>query len=71
MKQTLKEFEELQKTDPAAALEKLAELDRVRAQERMSLRHKSTGQWAKNKLIRAKYDKEVKDILILLNSTVK
>ncbi|XP_046609106.1 U3 small nucleolar RNA-associated protein 14 homolog A [Neodiprion virginianus] len=57
-KQQLKEFEELQKTDPEAALAKLELLEKSRAQERMTLRHKSTGQWAKNKQIRAKYDKE-------------
>lgn len=60
IKKTLKEFEELQKTDPEAALEKLEQLDRARAEERMTLRHKSTGQWAKSKQVRAKYDKEVK-----------
>lgn len=59
----MKEFEELQKTDPAAALEKLEQLDKSRAEERMSLRHKSTGQWAKSKQVRAKYDKEVLFIL--------
>lgn len=60
VKAQLKEFEQLQKTDPEAALAKLELLEKSRAEERMSLRHKSTGQWAKNKQIRAKYDKEVK-----------
>lgn len=55
----LKEFEELQKNDPEAALEKLEQLDRTRAEERMSLRHKNTGQWAKSKQVKAKYDKDV------------
>ncbi|XP_034937516.1 U3 small nucleolar RNA-associated protein 14 homolog A [Chelonus insularis] len=58
LKQQLKDFEELQKTDPKAALEKLEQLDRVRALERMSLKHKNTGTWAKNKQIRAKHDKQ-------------
>lgn len=62
IKKALKEFEELQKTDPEAALEKLEQLDRARAEERMTLRHKSTGQWAKSKQVRAKYDKEVTKI---------
>lgn len=53
------EFEKLQKTNPEKALTMLEQLDKSRAEERMSLRHKSTGQWAKNKQIRAKYDKEV------------
>lgn len=51
----------MQKTDPQAALEKLEQLDRARAEERMTLRHKSTGQWAQSKQIRAKYDKDVRD----------
>lgn len=63
VKLQLKEFEELKKTDPEAALEKLQELDKTRAEERMSLRHKSTGQWAQNKQIRAKYDKETRQEL--------
>ncbi|KAK2575960.1 hypothetical protein KPH14_007321 [Odynerus spinipes] len=63
IKKQLKEFEELQKSDPQAALEKLAQLDKTRAEERMSLRHKSTGQWAKSKQVRAKYDKETRQVL--------
>lgn len=59
LKQQLKEFEDLQKTDPEEALKKLESLEKARALERHTLRHKSTGKWAKNKLIRAKYDKEV------------
>ncbi|KAL1464603.1 hypothetical protein WDU94_004233 [Cyamophila willieti] len=58
VKEKLKEFEKLQKTDPEAALEQLELLDKTRAEERISLRHKSTGQWAKNLQVRAKYDKE-------------
>lgn len=59
IKLQLREFEELQKTNPEAALEKLEQLDRTRAEERMTLRHKNTGKWAKSKQIMAKYDKEV------------
>ncbi|XP_033229808.1 U3 small nucleolar RNA-associated protein 14 homolog A [Belonocnema kinseyi] len=62
-KQQLKEFEELLKTDPETAKEKLNPLQKVRAEERMTLRHKSTGHWARNKLIRAKYDKEIRQEL--------
>ncbi|XP_011315406.1 U3 small nucleolar RNA-associated protein 14 homolog C [Fopius arisanus] len=63
IKQQIKEFEVLQKTDPVAAMEKLEQLDRTRAEERMSLRHKSTGQWARNKQVRAKYDTESRKVL--------
>ncbi|XP_032678245.1 U3 small nucleolar RNA-associated protein 14 homolog A-like isoform X2 [Odontomachus brunneus] len=62
-KEQLVEFEKLQKTDPEKALTMLEQLDKSRAEERMSLRHKSTGQWAKNKQIRAKYDKETRQEL--------
>lgn len=69
------EFEKLQKNNPEEALAKLEQLDKSRAEERMSLRHKGTGQWAKNKQIRAKYNKEVsiffkldKKFIFFLNS---
>ncbi|XP_066250018.1 U3 small nucleolar RNA-associated protein 14 homolog A [Euwallacea similis] len=63
IKEKLKQFEELQKTDPEAALKKLDEIEKARALERFSLRHKSTGQWAKSKQVRAKYDKESRQVL--------
>lgn len=59
MRQQIKEFELLQKTDPEAAMKKLEELEKTRAEERATLRHKSTGKWAKNLTVRAKYDKDV------------
>lgn len=63
IKEQLREFEELQKKDPEAALKKLEELDKTRAEERVSLRHRSTGQWAKNQAVRAKYNKEARIVL--------
>ncbi|XP_050460953.1 U3 small nucleolar RNA-associated protein 14 homolog C [Cataglyphis hispanica] len=63
IKQQLKEFEILQNTNPEEALAKLEQLDKTRAEERISLRHKNTGQWAKNQQIRAKYNKETRQIL--------
>ncbi|XP_068967288.1 U3 small nucleolar RNA-associated protein 14 homolog A [Bombus flavifrons] len=63
IKLQLRDFEELQKTNPEAALEKLEQLDRTRAEERMTLRHKNTGKWAKSKQIMAKYDKEARQEL--------
>lgn len=59
IKQQIKEFEYLQKNNPEEALKKLEEIERARAEERVSLRHRSTGQWARSKQVRAKYDKEV------------
>lgn len=63
-KDQIKEFEKLQDTDPVAALEKLNDIEKTRAEERASLRHKSTGQWARNHVVRAKYDKDVSVFII-------
>ncbi|GJQ72186.1 hypothetical protein Trydic_g3278 [Trypoxylus dichotomus] len=62
-KEQMKEFELLQKTNPEQALKKLEEIEMARAEERASLRHKSTGKWARNQQIRAKYDKESRKVL--------
>ncbi|XP_010831151.1 PREDICTED: U3 small nucleolar RNA-associated protein 14 homolog A-like, partial [Bison bison bison] len=59
-KQALKDFEKLQKVNPAAALEELEKLDKARMMERMSLKHQNSGKWAKSKAIMAKYDLEVR-----------
>jgi U3 small nucleolar RNA-associated protein 14 len=48
VKQQLKDFELLQKSDPDAALKKLEQIEHQRALERTSLRHKNTGSWAQN-----------------------
>ncbi|XP_058446563.1 U3 small nucleolar RNA-associated protein 14 homolog A [Malaya genurostris] len=56
----IKQFEQLQKTDPEAALKQLEAIEKQRYQERASLRHKNTGTWAKNMQIRAKYDMNVR-----------
>ncbi|KAI4456734.1 u3 small nucleolar rna-associated protein 14 [Holotrichia oblita] len=63
IKEQMKEFELLQKTNPEEALKKLEEIEKARAEERASLRHKSTGKWARNQQIRAKYDKESRKVL--------
>lgn len=64
IKQQLKDFEKLKDSNPEEALAKLEQLDKTRAEERMSLKHKNTGQWARNKQIKAKYNKEVSVIFI-------
>lgn len=48
IKQKLKEFEELKAVNPEAALKELEKIDKQRIQERVNLRHKNTGTWAKN-----------------------
>ena len=58
-----KEFEELQKSDPNAALEKLEGLDRQRIKERLTLKHRSMGKWARNMASRAKHDKGSREAL--------
>ncbi|KAL1489167.1 hypothetical protein ABEB36_014106 [Hypothenemus hampei] len=63
IKQKLNEFEILQKTNPEEALKKLEEIEKARVLERFSLRHKGTSQWAKSKQVRAKYDKESRQML--------
>ncbi|XP_053694897.1 U3 small nucleolar RNA-associated protein 14 homolog A [Sabethes cyaneus] len=59
----IKQFEELQRTDPEAALRQLEAIEKQRYQERATLRHKNTGSWAKNMQIRAKYDMNVRQEL--------
>lgn len=58
IRQQMKEFEELQKKDPDAAMIKLEELDKARIQERMSLKHRNTSKWSKMQSARAKYNKD-------------
>lgn len=59
MKNNLKEFEALKELDPEAALEKLSQLEKRRIEERMTLKHKGSGKWAKLQAIRGKYDENV------------
>ncbi|NXD27459.1 UT14A protein, partial [Spelaeornis formosus] len=62
-RQALKEFEQLHKSDPAAALAQLEELEQLRMQERMSLKHQNKGKWARSRAIMAKYDLEARKAL--------
>uniref|UniRef100_A0A8C9NME4 UT14A protein n=1 Tax=Serinus canaria TaxID=9135 RepID=A0A8C9NME4_SERCA len=59
-RQALKEFEQLHKSDPAAALARLEELEQLRMQERMSLKHQNKGKWARSRAVMAKYDLEAR-----------
>ncbi|XP_055336059.1 U3 small nucleolar RNA-associated protein 14 homolog A-like [Paramacrobiotus metropolitanus] len=58
-----REFEELKTTNPAAAAEKLLLLDKKRLQERLTLKHRGTGKWAKYMQQRAKTDKDAREAL--------
>ncbi|KGL82238.1 U3 small nucleolar RNA-associated protein 14 A, partial [Tinamus guttatus] len=59
-RKALKEFELLRKSDPEAALAKLEELEQLRMEERMSLKHQNKGKWARSRAIMAKYDLEAR-----------
>lgn len=59
MKNHVKEFDSLKEHDPQRALEKLEQLDKKRIEERMTLKHKGAGKWAKLQAIRSKYDQNV------------
>jgi U3 small nucleolar RNA-associated protein 14 len=59
IRQQIKEFEVLKEKNPEEALKRLDAIEKTRAHERASLRHRNTGAWAKNLQIRAKYDKDV------------
>uniref|UniRef100_A0A452FPY0 UTP14C small subunit processome component n=1 Tax=Capra hircus TaxID=9925 RepID=A0A452FPY0_CAPHI len=54
-KQALKDFEKLQKVNPAAALEELEDLDEARM--------KDSGKWAKAMVIMGKYDLEAHQVM--------
>ncbi|XP_053680531.1 U3 small nucleolar RNA-associated protein 14 homolog A [Anopheles nili] len=60
LKQQMKKFEEMKEKDPEEALRQLDQIEKQRFQERVTLRHKNTGTWAKNLQVRAKYDTEVR-----------
>uniref|UniRef100_A0A667ZG94 UTP14A small subunit processome component n=1 Tax=Myripristis murdjan TaxID=586833 RepID=A0A667ZG94_9TELE len=59
-KEFLKQFDEMVKSNPAAALEELNKMELSRMQERMSLKHQNSSKWAKSKAVMAKYDGEAR-----------
>lgn len=66
IKMQMKDFEMLQKSDPEAALKQLQNMEKARAQERATLRHRNTGKWAHNQMVKAKYNKEVNSFVHFL-----
>ncbi|NXQ95116.1 UT14A protein, partial [Sagittarius serpentarius] len=62
-RKALKEFELLHKSDPEAALARLEELEQLRMQERMSLKHQNKGKWARSRAVMAKYDLEARQAM--------
>lgn len=63
LKKTVDEFDQLVAENSDKAVEKLEELDRLRALERASLKHMNTGKWAKHNKLRAKYDDQARESL--------
>lgn len=63
LKKTIEEFDQIVDAGAEGAEEKLAELDRLRALERASLKHHITGKWSKYNKLRAKYDEGARDEL--------
>ncbi|KAM9787681.1 U3 small nucleolar RNA-associated protein 14 homolog A [Syngnathus typhle] len=59
-KDFLKNFDDMLKNDPSAALEEINKIELGRMQERMSLKHQNSGKWAKSKAIMAKYDQSAR-----------
>ncbi|KAM4860107.1 U3 small nucleolar RNA-associated protein 14 homolog A-like isoform 1-T2 [Thomomys bottae] len=62
-KKGLKEFEQLWKVNPSAALEELEKIEQARVVERMSLKHQNSGKWAKSKAVMAKYDLQARQAM--------
>merc|ERR1711915_442340 len=56
-KEQLVELEELTKTDPEAAAQKLADLEKVRIEERASLKHRNASKFLHNQAKRSKVTK--------------
>ena len=69
-KEKLAELEELTRTDPEAAAEKLAELDKIRIEERASLKHRNASKYLQEQAKRSKKTKN-KDSKTNLNDQLK
>lgn len=59
MKMEQKKLDKLEAEDPEGYLEKLNQLERDRALERVSLKHRGGSKFAKRQMIYAKYDDRV------------
>lgn len=51
-------------SDKDALVEEINRLQKIRAQERASLKHKNTGKWAKHAKFRAKYDEAARQAML-------
>lgn len=62
-KEESKKLAVMMERNPEEAEELLMKIDRSRAEERMSLKHKNTGKWAKGQIRFGKYNKEAREQL--------
>ncbi|CAF1337946.1 unnamed protein product, partial [Didymodactylos carnosus] len=60
-KQEEKELEKLSKENPDEFAEKMEQLEKLRIQERHTLRHKNTSKWAKEKAIYAQFNTKARE----------
>ncbi|VDK21140.1 unnamed protein product [Taenia asiatica] len=74
-RRNMKEFEKdivlLRKNNPQAFAERLLEVERIRAKERASLRHRTGGKFAKIQRLRARYDKEARDAVASMHDQAR
>jgi U3 small nucleolar RNA-associated protein 14 len=64
LKNEKKQLDKLQEEDPESYLDKLNQLERDRAQERVSLKHRGGSKFAKRQMIYAKFDDKVSNVYI-------
>jgi U3 small nucleolar RNA-associated protein 14 len=68
LKTEQKEIEKMENENPNEFKEKLEQISKRRMQERMSLKHKNTSKWAKQKAIYSKYNLKVSLITEILSA---
>ncbi|XP_072035678.1 LOW QUALITY PROTEIN: U3 small nucleolar RNA-associated protein 14 homolog A-like [Amphiura filiformis] len=62
-KEESKKLATMIESNPEEAQELLMKMEKSRAEERMSLKHKNTGKWAKTQIRFGKYNKEARELL--------
>ncbi|XP_071954894.1 U3 small nucleolar RNA-associated protein 14 homolog A-like isoform X2 [Antedon mediterranea] len=60
-KEDIKKMQEVMENDPEAANEMMTKIDKTRAQERVSLKHRNTGKWAKSTVRFGKYNLQARE----------
>ncbi|XP_033113313.1 U3 small nucleolar RNA-associated protein 14 homolog A-like [Anneissia japonica] len=60
-KEDVKKMHEMMENDPETAKEMMIKMDKTRAQERVSLKHRNTGKWAKSTARFGKYNLQARE----------